>query len=118
MKAIALNIARSPYKGSSVVEAIDSALVAAVFESDVSLIFRGEGVFCLITEQDARSLGLKTMSKVLSALETYDIQKVYACSSSLAQYNLSEDDLIHGVTPLSDSAVADLLQSQNAVIGI
>jgi tRNA 2-thiouridine synthesizing protein C len=117
MKSLLCIISQPPYRNSHVLESIEAAMVAAVFDFDVSLLFRGEGLWSLMQAQEADALGLRSISKVLSALATYDIKSVYVSAEDLTALNLSLSDLCLSVTALEHQAQAQLIGRQDAVLG-
>ena len=118
MKSITLQITRPPYSGTRVLEALDAAMVAAVFDFQTSVLFRGEGVYCLLADQNADNLPNKTLARVLSAMPAYDINQIYVCEHSLQQFGLEVDQLIDGVSLISTDAIGTLLNNQDAVLGV
>ena len=89
-------------------------MVAAVFDFSVSVLFRDEGVWALLDDQDGSHIGRKTFGKVLQALPTYEIEDIYACESSLAERNVPASDAI---TQLTFAEQAKLIAEHDAVIG-
>ena len=70
MKNILYIISAAPYSGIQTFELIDSAMVSAIFENNVSILFRAEGVWSLLSDQDGELLKSKCYSKVLAGLPT------------------------------------------------
>lgn len=118
MKQIIVHINQPPYAGSLVAEALDTAMVAAVFEFKVSVLFRGQGVLCLLPQQDGQVIGRKTIDKMLGALPTYDVDQLFVCAASMAKHELAASQLATDVTILQPDQIAALLQQQDAVVGI
>ena len=103
-----------PYVDHRVFEAIDALLVAAAFEQQVSILFRGAGVTGLLAAQapqDQRSL-----AKILQSLETYEVNSVYAHEESLAAHRMTAGDCVIPVQTLNSSQVAELIASQDMVL--
>ena len=74
-------------------EALEVVLIAAAFEQDVSLAFIDDGVFQLKKNQDTSEIYTKNFSKIYSALEMYDVEKLFVEKESLHSRGLTEDDL-------------------------
>ena len=53
MKKMLCVVSRPPYSGSHDLELIEAAMVGAVFDLKVSVLFRGEGVWALLEGQNA-----------------------------------------------------------------
>jgi tRNA 2-thiouridine synthesizing protein C len=97
-------------------ETVDSILVAGVFDQDVSVLFKDQGVLQLIADQEGQLLGGRTVSKVLGALPEYGIDRLYVCKRSLEERNLRADSLALGVTPLDVEQQAELIAEQQVVL--
>ena len=80
----------SPYAGPRFGEAIDLALVAGVFERSLTVLLIDDAVQALRQSQHGEQAGLRTASKLLTALPEYDIDQVLACEDSLAQAGLAD----------------------------
>lgn len=117
MKQLLIVLNRPPYRGSHSIELLEAAMVGAVFEWQVSLLARDEGVWSYVRAQAADALGRRTVSKVLQALPTYDVDRIYACAPSLAHYGIRDDQLLDGVTTLSLEAQSTLIKNAGCVMG-
>ena len=116
MKNILYIISRSPYSGVQSFELIDSAMVSAIFENNVSILFRAEGVWSLLSDQNGELLNSKTHSKMLSALPTYEIDNLYFCEYSVNERRISRDQIDIPVKPLSLSEQQQLIANQDIVM--
>lgn len=117
MKNMVCVVSHAPYASSHSLEAIEAAMVGAVFDFNVSILFRGEGVWCLLNDQDANLLRQRSIAKVATALPTYDIDKVYVCSQAMEDTGLGEADLCVPVTQLSPEEQGRLINDQDIAIG-
>lgn len=106
----------SPYGWSHALEALESVLVAAVFEQQVRVLFRDDGVWQLVDGQDAGPLGTRTVARVATALPEYDIEDLYVCADSLRARGLTPEDLALPVEPLDAAAQRALLLAADAVL--
>ena len=106
-----------PYRNTHVLEQIETVLVAAVFDFDVSLLFMGEGIWGLKQDQDAEVLQQRTLSKVLSALPTYEVTQIYVSLEDMAALGLTEADLCLPVQLLNHTQQSALIAAQQAVVG-
>ena len=116
MKNILYIISKAPYSDGQSFELIDSAMVSAIFEHNVSVLFRAEGVWSLIKNQDGELLNSKTYSKVLTALPTYDIDNLYFCEDSINQRRISRDQIDIPVKSLSINEQQQLIAGQDIVM--
>ena len=116
MKNILYIISKSPYSGVQSFELIDSAMVSAIFENNVSILFRAEGVWSLISDQNGELLNSKTHSKVLSALPSYEIDNIYFCEDSINERRINRDQIDIPVKPLSLNEQQQLIANQDIVM--
>ena len=93
-------------------ETLDTALVAAVFDQQVSLLFREAGVRQLQVSGTIPG----DVSDALGSLPEYGIEGIYVCAEALAAAGLSENDLCIPVQVLETQAQRDLLAAQDAVV--
>ena len=84
---------RAPHGTIYAHEALEVVLIGAAFEQDVSLAFIDDGVFQLKKNQDTSDIHTKNFSKIYSALEMYDVEKLYVERESMEKRGLTEDDL-------------------------
>ena len=107
---------QAPYQSSRAVEALESILVAGVFEQDVSVLFKDDGVWQLVANQDGARLGTRTIGKVVQALPEYDVSKLFVCDASLSQRGLIAADLVLSAAPLTITEQQALIGDQDAVL--
>lgn len=82
-------------------EFLDIALMAAAFDQKVVLLFEGEGVLGLMKNQQAESMGLKSVTPILNALPIYDINEIWVEKESMERWAVDEADLVIPVQKLS-----------------
>jgi len=116
MKNILYIISKSPYSGIKSFELIDSAMVSAIFENNISILFRAEGVWSLLSDQNGELLNYKTYSKVLSALPTYEIDNLYFCEDSINERQINREQIDIPVKSLSLSEQQQLIGNQDIVM--
>jgi len=107
---------QAPYRTSPTTEAIESILVAGVFEQDVSVLFKDDGVWQLVKDQDGTRLGTRTVGNVLGALPEYGVTKLFVCEQSLQRRALTLNDLVLSVQPLTRPQQQALITNQDAVL--
>ena len=84
---------RAPHGTVYAHEALEVVLIGAAFDQDVSLAFIDDGVFQLKKNQDTSEIYTKNFSKIYSALEMYDVEKLFVEKESLESRGLTEKDL-------------------------
>lgn len=97
-------------------ETLETILVAAAFEQDVSVVFMDDGVFQLKREQDTAAIGMKNFSNTFRALDGYDVEKLYVEKESMEARGLTTDDLNVDVEVLSSVELQDLMDAQDVVL--
>ena len=115
-KSLLLLMRHAPYAGARATEALEAALVGAVFDMPTSLLFRDDGVWQLLPAQSADPLGVRTHSNLVSALPQYDITNLYACTDSLASRGLSAEQLAGDVQLVSPAEQQALLAAHQVVL--
>jgi tRNA 2-thiouridine synthesizing protein C len=115
-KRILFLLRQPPYANGHALEALETALVAGVFDQQVSVLFRDDGVWQLLDGQNGALLDSRTIGKVAQALPEYGVGALYVCSRSLAERRLTTEDLVLPVTALDDARQVELLAAQDAVV--
>lgn len=110
MKKLLCIISTPPFKGAKVIEQLESAMVAAVFEMEVSILFIDEGIHCLHADQKGHQLGARSPGNLIQGLQMYEIDHLYA-GEEAAAICLPTD-----VVVLTTSEQAELLAKQDLVI--
>ena len=116
IRRILFLLRQPPYATGHAVEALESILVAGVFEQQVSVLFRDDGVWQLLKDQSGDALGARTVGNVVRALPEYEVKDIYVCAESLAQRGLVVDDLVLTVKLLSQREQLTLISAQQAVV--
>lgn len=112
-KNILCVIQQPPYLGNRIFEALDAMLVAAAFEQQVSLLFRGEGVTALMTDQAPRNQ--RNLGKILLSLETYEIDQIYVDAAALAVRKIDSADCVIEAQAITSQEIGELMNSQDMV---
>jgi tRNA 2-thiouridine synthesizing protein C len=106
---------RAPHGTVYAHEALEVVLIGAAFEQDVSLAFIDDGVFQLKKNQDTSEINTKNFSKIFSALEMYDVEKLYVEKESLESRGLTEDDLSVDVKVIDSSEMKTLITDSEVI---
>lgn len=108
---------RSPAHSSSAGrEGIDAVLACAALTDDIQLFFIGAGVTQLVAKQDVGLSGLKDYAPMLKLFDLYDIENIYVCESSLAQWGLAKEDLLIDVNVIGAEKMSELLRSSRNLL--
>jgi tRNA 2-thiouridine synthesizing protein C len=107
---------KAPYGTVYALESLETVLISAAFDQDVSVVFVDDGVFQLKKGQDTTGINMKNFSPTFRALEGYDVEKLYVEKESLEARGLSEDDLVVDVEILSTEELSKIMAAQDVVI--
>ena len=106
---------RAPHGTIYAHEALEVVLIGAAFDQDVSLAFIDDGVFQLKKDQDTSDIYTKNFSKIFSALEMYDVEKLYVEKESLNSRGLTEDDLSVDVKIINSKEMKKLITDSEVI---
>jgi tRNA 2-thiouridine synthesizing protein C len=115
-KRILFLLRSAPYAGSQAYETLESLLVTAVFDQEVSVLFSDDGVYQLLKGQDPSAIGTRSVGAGLKALSTYGVERIYASAQSLAERSVSTTDIDLPVDTLDAQQISALIAAQDAVI--
>ena len=93
MKKLLFVISAPPYSSKRGTAQLEAAMVAAAFDAEVSLIFRGDGIWSLLPEQNAQQVGQRSFAKVLQALGDYEGKYGTKINDIKSTNNLSSDTI-------------------------
>ena len=85
---------KAPYGTIYALEMLETVLISAAFDQDVSMVFMDDGVYQLKKGVDTTGINMKNFSPTYKALGDYDVNKLYVDKESLAERGLGLDDLI------------------------
>ena len=107
---------RAPHGTIYAHEALEVVLIGAAFEQDVSMAFLDDGVFQLKKDQNTDQINTKNFSKTFSALEMYDVEKLYVEKESLDERGISADDLAVDVKIISSDEMKKLISDSEVIL--
>tara|TARA_B100000941_G_scaffold276781_1_gene239730 strand:+ start:360 stop:743 length:384 start_codon:yes stop_codon:yes gene_type:complete len=107
---------RAPHGTIYAHEALEVVLIGAAFEQDVSMAFLDDGVFQLKKDQNTDQINTKNFSKTFSALEMYDVEKLYVEKESLDERGISSDDLAVDVKIISSEEMKQLITDSEVIL--
>jgi len=107
---------RQPHGTVYALESLETVLIGAAFEQDVSMLFIDDGVYQLKKEQSPEGIEFKNFSKTYRALEMYDVEKLYVERESLEERGLSADDLLVDVEVIPSNDVKTLVDQHDVIL--
>jgi len=108
----------APYGSNRAQLCLDVAFAAAVFEQKVSYLFMDDGVYQLLSDQNAEDINSKTLGRALETLDLYGIENVYVLETDLQRRNLRLEDLLTPAEVLTSEQAATLLAESDRVINL
>lgn len=115
-KRIILVCRKPPYGDSLAREAIDIALATAIFEQDITVVFMGDGVWQLHTNQDSKSINSKNQQKLLSALPLYDINNIVVDAEALQERNITRAELFLEAKHFTSHQLSSLFDDADVIL--
>jgi tRNA 2-thiouridine synthesizing protein C len=106
---------RAPHGTVYALESLETVLIGAAFDQDVSMLFIDDGVYQLKKEQNPDGIEFKNFAKAFRALEMYDVEKLFVEQESLTERGLSAEDLLVDVEVISREQTAELIDQQDVV---
>lgn len=107
---------RAPHGTVYALESLETVLIGAAFDQDVSMLFIDDGVYQLKKQQNPEGIEFKNFAKAFRALEMYDVEKLFVEQESLSERGLSTDDLLVDVEIISRSQTKELIDQQDVVL--
>ena len=107
---------RAPHGTVYPLESLETVLIGAAFDQDVSMLFIDDGVYQLKKDQNTDAIAFKNFSKAFRALEMYDVEKLFVEAESLQERGLDESDLLVDVEVIERAKVSELIDQQDVVL--
>jgi len=107
---------RVPHGTVYALESLETVLIGAAFDQDVSMLFIDDGVYQLKKEQNPEGIEFKNFAKAFRALEMYDVEKLFVEQESLAERGLDTNDLLVDVEVISREQTKALIDEQDVVL--
>lgn len=104
-----------PYGTSSARDLLDIALTCSVFEQSISLLFIGDGVLQLLSNQHSAPLRQKNLNALHSSLAMYDIESIYVEDSALRYHGIDIEQLQINASQLNSDAIKQLINQHDVV---
>ena len=109
MKSILIRMSKSPSNGLTSGEQLETAMVAATFEQEVSILFVGDGIFNLLPAKETKEVKGYNIEKILLALPTFEVNDLFVCERSLENRQI-------GISTLPKNAKVITFEDQKRLI--
>ena len=107
----------APYGSSIAREGLDFILTSAAYDQNLTVLFLGDGVFQLISNQDSKAIELKNHASALEVLPLYDVENLYVIEEDLNDRAINKNQLIDGINIISRQQSKAIIAQHNKVIG-
>ncbi|SHG90651.1 sulfurtransferase complex subunit TusC [Ferrimonas marina] len=97
-------------------EGLDLLLLAASYEVPLTALFIGDGVYQLLANQQPELIDSKDHISTFKALPLYDVEEIWVCADSLAERDLTSEQLILPVQTASPDAIRQQLANSQQVL--
>ncbi len=114
-KNILIIIRQGPFSSILPAAALDILLTAAAFEQKLTLLFMGDGVLHLLSEQNATGIGMKNISKALPSLELYEVNQVFLEKDAITNRNIQNEKLVMPIAALSLNQIAESIENADQI---
>ena len=104
----------APYSSSRISAALDLILTAATFDQEVRILFVGDGVNNLLSDQQSEQAGAKNFSKAFSAFELFGVKEVLVDEEDCS--NLVFNKLVMPVKKSTNDEIKALLHKSDQVL--
>ena len=81
------------------------------------MLFLGDGVFQLLSNQDSKAIELKNHASALEVLPLYDVENLYAVEEDLNDRAINKNQLIDGINIINRQQSKAIIAQHNKVIG-
>jgi len=116
VKKVMFVMRKAPHGSIYSYEGLETVLITAAYEQDMTMVFIGDGVFALVKGQDTTDIGIKGFIKTYGALEHYDVEKIYVDRVSMEERGLAADDFAIDVEVKEAEEIAAIMEEQHATI--
>lgn len=118
LRSILLLWRHPPYGSARAQDTLDVALAFGALGRAPTVLFLGDGCWCLQSGQNSSAVKARSIDKMLQAFDLYGVDQVFASASALAQRGLAPGNLALAVQALDDAALATLLARHDTVISL
>ena len=116
MKSVLIRMSKSPLNGLISGEQLETAMVAATFEQEVSILFIGDGVFNLLPTEETKEVEGYNIEKILLALPTFEVNDLFVCERSLEHRQIGISNLPKNAKVVTFEDQRRLIKTTDAVL--
>lgn len=118
VKNIAIINTKSSFNQADAREALDLALIYAAFDQQVTVIFKGDGVYQLLGDQQPKLIGSKDFLATMKAFDLYDIENVIVSHECINERGISEQDIHLAHQTIGLSAMGELFSTFDHILTV
>ncbi len=105
MNRIAILFRHAPHGQAGGREGLDAVLAASALSDELGVFFLGDGVYQLLAGQQPAVILARDYAPTFKLFGLYDIESVFLCQASLAERQLTSEQLLLTATPLEPAAL-------------
>ncbi|MDP0587800.1 MAG: sulfurtransferase complex subunit TusC [Candidatus Endonucleobacter bathymodioli] len=107
---------KSPYRGHSAKEALDTVMTSLSYHIPTNLLLMGDGVYQIVAAQSPEQLPRKNLTALFKSLALYGIDKVYVDEAAMTERNLNAEQLLPNHKILTTLQLRTLLNKHNKIM--
>jgi tRNA 2-thiouridine synthesizing protein C len=107
---------KAPHGTIYALESLETVLIGAAFDQDVSLVFMDDGVYQLKKGFNTKGIEAKNFQPTYRALDDYDVNKLYVEEEALAARGLTADDMCVPVEVMNRARIGELMEEQDVIL--
>lgn len=105
-----------PYGNILAREALDAILASCAFDQDISVLFKGDGVYQLLGHQQPAVLQQKSILAILESFDLYEINQVFVCQHALSTRHIDPSALAIKAEVIGSAQISALLENQDCLL--
>jgi tRNA 2-thiouridine synthesizing protein C len=115
-KSLLIICQQAPYGSDDALAAMDVAMSFAAFEQSVSILFKNDGVWQLLPEQQSASHQSKRLPHIMQSFELYGLEAVYADNAALEKREMLAQECSIPVQAIDSVEMTALLHAHDSIM--
>lgn len=117
-KSLLLISRQAPWTGATARALLELGLTGGAFDLPITLVFLEDGVFQLLSGQQATAVQQKDLTANLQALPFFGIDEIYASARALEERGIHPNQLVPLAKTLADSELSNLFQQHDYAVSL
>ncbi len=116
-KSLLVIVRHSPYGSSLARSSLEVALTAATYEQTVGVLFMGDGVLHLLSDQDSSHIGARNIARLIASFPLYDLETLYVDGAARSRHGLESMPLPDNIRSVDSNAMQQLFCDYDHLLG-